>query len=37
MPNGSAIVAEIWVGTWPSRNMDLEKCYDTVSWRKKEE
>ena len=35
--NQSAIVVDVLVGAWPSRNVDLGKCYDTTSWRKKDE
>ena len=35
--NQSAIVVDVLVGAWPSRNVDLGKCYDMTSWRKKDE
>ncbi len=30
--NKSAIVVKVLAGTWPSRNVDLNKCYDSSSW-----
>jgi DNA-binding Lrp family transcriptional regulator len=33
--NQSAIVIDVIVGAWPSRNIDMEKVYDKTSWQEK--